>query len=169
MNLINDPSEPLSKSSHSYLKNLIPEIPLLIAGSKSGKLEYIVSEDQLDDIGYVLRKSVQEKSASLINFCTKKDINIDSFYTFLIASLFDEGGFMGEVNEALDKLVLPVGYDQGGSLQEKYPGPKSRYPDLIIEKSKHSTDKKSDLLVNNLSHFINLRSYLLSICWLFYF
>jgi hypothetical protein len=105
----------------------------MIAGSKCEKLEFIINEEELDEITYLLRKSAQEKKAHLINFSTKKNINVEMFYSFLTSALFEDN-YMGHLSEDILELMLPNDYDTSDKLRQKFPSMNSKYPENIIKK-----------------------------------
>lgn len=111
------------------------DLPLIIAGSKCEKLEFIINEEELDEINYIFRKSSLEKKAHLLNFSTKKNINIENFYSFLTAALF-EGNYVGHLSEDILELMLPYDYDTNEKLSAKYTNIAQKYPDKLIQKSK---------------------------------
>ena len=109
------------------------EIPLLIAGSKCEKLEFIINEEELDEITFILRKTAQEKKAHLINFSTKKNINVEMFYSFVTSALF-EGSYLGHLSEDILELMLPNDFDTSEKLHQKFPSMRSKFPDNLIKK-----------------------------------
>lgn len=105
----------------------------MIAGSKCEKLEFIINEDDLNEITYILRKAGLEKKAHLINFSTKKNINVEMFYSFLTAALF-ESKYQGHLSEDILELMLPNDYDTPEKLDAKFPGAASKYSGQLIQK-----------------------------------
>jgi hypothetical protein len=108
-------------------------LPLIIAGSKCEKLEFIINEEELDELNYIFRKSSFEKKAHLINFSTKKNINIQTFYSFITSALFD-ANYIGHLSEDILELMLPYDYDTDQKLREKYPAVSMKYPEQLIQK-----------------------------------
>jgi molybdopterin converting factor small subunit len=107
----------------------------MIAGSKCEKLEFIINEEELDEINFILRKSAFEKKAHLINFSTKKNINVEMFYSFLTSALFEDN-YLGHLSEDLLELMLPNDYDTAEKLSEKFPKMTEKYPGQLIKKGK---------------------------------
>lgn len=97
-------------------------------------MEFIINENELDEINYLMRKSAAEKKAHLINFSTKKNINVEMFYSFLTAALFN-GDYMGHLSEDILELMLPNDYDTGEKLIQKFANVSNKYPSKLIEKS----------------------------------
>lgn len=109
----------------------------MIAGSKCEKLEFIINEDDLNQITFLLRKAGLEKKAHLINFSTKKNINVEMFYSFLTAALF-EGSYHGHLSEDILELMLPNDYDTHEKLAEKFPQMAKKFPGRLIQKGTSS-------------------------------
>lgn len=108
---------------------------MIIAGSKCEKLEFIINEDELNEINYVMRKAGLEKKAHIINFSTKKNINVEIFYSFLTSALF-ESKYHGHLSEDILELMLPYDYDTPDKLKQKYQKVAQKYSNVIIEKSR---------------------------------
>lgn len=106
---------------------------MIIAGSKCEKLEFIINEDELDEINYVMRKSGLEKKAHIINFSTKKNINVEMFYSFLTSALF-ESKYIGHLSEDILELMLPYDYETDENLNEKFANVSVKYSQKLIEK-----------------------------------
>ena len=81
-----------------------------------------------------MRKAGLEKKAHIINFSTKKNINVEIFYSFLTSALF-ESKYHGHLSEDILELMLPYDYDTTEKLQEKYMKISKKYPNILIEKS----------------------------------
>ena len=105
----------------------------MIAGSKCEKLEFIINEDDLNEITFLLRKAGLEKKAHLINFSTKKNINVEMFYSFLTAALF-ESNYIGHLSEDILELMLPNDYDTNEKLSIKFPEASKKYPGKLVKK-----------------------------------
>lgn len=105
---------------------------MIIAGAKSDKLQFIVNEEELDEILYVMRKTSVEKSSHIINFSVKKDINVGNFYSFLISSLF-QSKYVGHLSEELTEMMIPTNYETEEDLFKKYPKIAQKYPNPLIK------------------------------------
>ena len=110
---------------------------MVIAGAKSDKLQFIINEEELDEILYVMRKSSVEKKAHLINFSVKKNLNIENFYSFLVSSLFNSK-YLGHLSEELTEMMIPDQYETGEALNKKYPRIAAKYDDPLIRYGKYN-------------------------------
>ena len=78
-----------------------------------------------------MRKSAQEKKAHLVNFSTKKDINVDHFYSFLLSGLFEKK-YPGYLSEDLNRLMIPAEFDTANEIKEMFPEASQQHSDPLI-------------------------------------
>lgn len=81
----------------------------------------------------MLRRTGFEKKAHLINFSTKKNINVEIFYSFLTAALF-EGKYIGHLSEEILEMMLPNDYDSAERLEQKFPEAAKKFSGKLIKK-----------------------------------